>query len=69
MPQCFNYWVWTPARTKYCRLQNQGRDMIELEAGAHIAPQHPYKDFKTKGFFWPNVDWNGFTTWEGVGER
>ena len=43
--------------------------MIELEAGAHIASQHPYKDFKTKGFFWPNVDWNGFTTWEGVGER
>ena len=22
----------------------------------------PYNDFKTKGFFWPNVDWNGFTT-------
>ena len=47
----------------------RSRDMFELEAGAHIAPQHPYKDFKTKGFFWPNVDWNGFTTWEGVGER
>ena len=48
MPQCFNYWIWKSARTKYCRFQNQGRGMFESEAGAHIAFQHPLQRFQNQ---------------------